>query len=302
MMQGIVNDMEREKFVKLLSQPDMSTFTITILLFISQVCIASTIQNVSFGFWFKVIVFGAPISHGLYLMCLEFASNLCFGYEILDRFSGIFCNFGTGFPYSEFLRFFESEHRAFHNSTSHIDPHKPTPSEITLVRGVGLKILYLFIYPFLLARRLVFRNHSFRYNTHMSNFLIWNIVLQILVNFFVWYWLGIPALLYIWASSYFASAPIHPIATHILLQHIRINKKLKLAHVYSYYGPMNVLVFNSGFHREKHLHPKVPWFRLPLIRQLYFHQEGAKTNISYQSILQSLHDFIFDQNATLENH
>ena len=39
-------------------------------------------------------------------------------------------------------------------------------------------------------------------------------------------------------------------------------------HTYSYYGPLNLLSFNVGFHVEHHDLPHVPWNRLPRLRRL----------------------------------
>ncbi|KAJ7692030.1 dihydroceramide delta(4)-desaturase [Mycena olivaceomarginata] len=37
---------------------------------------------------------------------------------------------------------------------------------------------------------------------------------------------------------------------------------------YSYYGPLNVLAYNVGYHNEHHDFPSIPWTRLPALRAL----------------------------------
>ncbi|KNZ81612.1 Dihydroceramide delta(4)-desaturase [Termitomyces sp. J132] len=37
---------------------------------------------------------------------------------------------------------------------------------------------------------------------------------------------------------------------------------------FSYYGPLNLLAYNVGYHNEHHDFPSVPWTRLPALRAL----------------------------------
>lgn len=284
---------EREKFLKLLRQPDANTFFLMILLSITQLFIAHSVDSFTFGFCIKVVCFGAPIAHLLYILSVDFASNLAFGYEYLDRISAILGNLCTGVPYAELLRFFESEHRAFYNSRLHTDPNKPNKFEIAHVHGVGLKLLYLSLYPLVFSHRLLFRH-----KISLTRFMSWNIVLQVIFNLVVWYFFGSITLLFLLCSTFVGMSPLHPCATHLLLEHQTVDHKIEKQITYSYYGIMNLWMCNAGYHREKHLEPKVPWSRIHLIRQLYYAEE--KCNAFYTSILQSLHDFVFLEDIRLK--
>lgn len=294
---------ERNNFMRLLRQPDNITFTAMICLSLLQITMATTVDSFSFGFFFKVLAFGAPLSHGLYVLALEFSNNLCFGHELLDRVSAILSNFSTGIPYAELVRYFDAEHRVFYDSTVYKDPEKPSDLEVKMVQGAGIKIVYLCCYPLIYVYRLLSR-HSITFN----RFLLWNIVLQTIFNLYVWYYYGFIFLCYLFLSTYVSMCPLHPFSAHLLMQHQKLDLRLKSSLTYSYYGVVNLFTFNMGYHRERHENPKIPWSKLPLVRQLYYYGEynnnnGNKksTNPSYYtSTLQAIHDFIYNPEIRLQ--
>jgi sphingolipid delta-4 desaturase len=65
----------------------------------------------------------------------------------------------------------------------------------------------------------------------------------------------------------------------------------KQQETYSYYGPLNWVMFNMGFHNEHHDFPMVAWNRLP---QLYgMAPEFYRTLFAYQSYTRLVLKFIF---------
>ncbi|WAR18649.1 DEGS1-like protein [Mya arenaria] len=88
-----------------------------------------------------------------------------------------------------------------------------------------------------------------------------NIILQISVDALIVYFWGTKSLVYMIAGTLLATG-MHPMAGHFISEHYMFKEGYE---TYSYYGPLNYLTFNVGYHNEHHDFPSIPGSRLPMV-------------------------------------
>ncbi|HEX4372383.1 MAG TPA: fatty acid desaturase, partial [Puia sp.] len=107
-----------------------------------------------------------------------------------------------------------------------------------------------------------------------------NFAAEIIFTAGIWFLFGPKAIIYLLASFFF-SVGLHPLGARWIQEHYLTYKEQE---TYSYYGGLNTVAFNVGYHNEHHDFPSIPWNKLPQIRQtapgfyntLYFHTSWFK--------------------------
>ena len=120
-----------------------------------------------------------------------------------------------------------------------------------------------------------------------------NIVFQIAVMAVFIFFAGWSGLIYLILSDFIAGS-FHPIAGHFISEHYVFKKDQE---TYSYYGPLNKLTFNVGYHNEHHDFPGIPGSKLPQLKKLA--PEFYDNLYSYKSWTAVLVRFIMDQSVSL---
>lgn len=247
---------EKHPEVKKLYGPDPKLKVIVTLMVLIQVLSAYMIKDSS---WFMVIFlaycWGGTINHSLSLAIHEISHNLAFGHTnpLLNRVFGFFANLPLGVPMSISFKKYHIEHHRYQGD-SEKDMDIPSQFEGKFFCHTLSKLVWLFLQPwFYSLRPLIVRPKS------VTSLEIINFIIQASFDVAIWYYFGTKALVY-FCSGTFLAMGIHPLAGHFISEHYMFVKGYE---TYSYYGPLNLLTWNVGYHNEHHDFPYIAGSRLP---------------------------------------
>ncbi|HJQ64930.1 MAG TPA: fatty acid desaturase, partial [Gemmatimonadales bacterium] len=106
--------------------------------------------------------------------------------------------------------------------------------------------------------------------------------------------LGPKALAY-FAMSLFFSIGLHPLGARWIQRHFLTADGDQ--ETFSYYGPLNRIAFNVGYHNEHHDFPSIAWDKLPRIRSTA--PEAYDGLSAHRSWTRLLFRFLFDPTLSL---
>jgi sphingolipid delta-4 desaturase len=123
--------------------------------------------------------------------------------------------------------------------------------------------------------------------------MLLNYVVQIVFISCMWYFFGVKPIVYLILSLFF-SVGLHPLGARWIQEHYVVHKNQE---TYSYYGILNTVSFNVGYHNEHHDFPSVPWNKLPQIK----HKAGPyyTSLVSHSSWTKLFFRFLFDREISL---
>lgn len=227
---------------------------------------------------------GGVINHSLELACHEIAHNLAFGHArpMANRLFGFFCNLPIGLPMSVSFKKYHLEHHRYQGDEV-IDTDLPTLLEAKLFCNTFGKLIWVFLQPLFYIFRPLVTNPKPPVKLEIVNAII-----QLIFNTLVVYFLGWKIMVYLVAGSLLAMG-LHPVAGHFISEHYMFAKGFE---TYSYYGPLNWITFNVGYHNEHHDFPAVPGRYLPEVKRIA--PEFYDTIPQHTSWTKVLYDFITD--------
>ena len=232
------------------------------------------------SWWIVFIVaylIGAFADHALFVMIHECAHKLLFKKPAANRLAGIFANLPQLFPSSVSFERYHIKHHSF-QGVHELDADLPNHWEAKLIDNYFIgKAIWLLFYPIFQ----VFRISRLKEIKPFDGWVALNWLAQILFIAAIWLWLGPKAVVFLLASFFF-SVGLHPLGARWIQEHYLTHSKDQ--ETYSYYGVLNTVAFNVGYHNEHHDFPSVPWNRLPQIKAgapnfyntLFYHKSWTK--------------------------
>jgi len=245
------------------------------------------------SWWATLLVaygIGAFFNHALFVMIHECSHHLLFKNKSLNRAAAILSNLPIVFPSAISFERYHIKHHSF-QGVHELDADLPDFWEAKWINNTTLgKAFWLLMFPFFQ----VIRTFRLKEIKPVDGWIITNWIMQIAFDVAIWIFFGPQALLFMLASFFF-SVGLHPLGARWIQEHyLTLDENQE---TYSYYGGLNTLAFNVGFHNEHHDFPSIPWNRLPELKKsaptfydpLFSHQSWTKLFLR----------FLFDKNISL---
>eukprot|EP00584_Thalassiosira_punctigera_P001684 CAMPEP_0172537206 /NCGR_PEP_ID=MMETSP1067-20121228/8848_1 /TAXON_ID=265564 ORGANISM="Thalassiosira punctigera, Strain Tpunct2005C2" /NCGR_SAMPLE_ID=MMETSP1067 /ASSEMBLY_ACC=CAM_ASM_000444 /LENGTH=395 /DNA_ID=CAMNT_0013322453 /DNA_START=62 /DNA_END=1249 /DNA_ORIENTATION=+ len=222
------------------------------------------------------------INHMMTLAMHELAHNLGSRSVTSNRLWAIFSNLPMGFPTAISFKRYHLEHHKFQGEDE-VDVDIPTEIEGWFFSSSGRKAVWCFFQPAFYALRPIIV--SAKKPTQWEHFNIFCTIAFDLIIVKVW---GIGGLMYlIWGTLF--GMGLHPVAGHFIAEHYVMNSGQE---TYSYYGPLNWLTFNVGYHNEHHDFANISGKHLPTVRRVAAEYYDGMPH--YHSWIKVIWDYIVD--------
>lgn len=268
-------------------------FTLLIILFCVSVqfVLAYYLQQVAW-YWslLAAYVIGAFSCHTLYVCIHECSHNLLFKNRALNTWSSILANLPMVFPSAVSFTKYHMKHHAY-QGVEELDADMPFRWEAKLINNSSFgKALWLLLYPIFQA----IRPARLKEIQLVDGWTIVNFIVQMAANVAVVYFFGWKALLFLTLSLFF-SVGLHPLGARWIQEHFLTHGDHQ--ETKSYYGRLNVVNLNVGFHNEHHDFPSIPWNKLPRIKQVAGeHYDSLGYHTSYTKLLLQ---FLFNKDLSV---
>ncbi|HEX3431011.1 MAG TPA: fatty acid desaturase [Rhizomicrobium sp.] len=279
--------------LKALAGPTAATAWLAIGACVLQFGLAALIAHQP---WWEIalcaLFFGAFAIHFLNCVVHECTHGLVFANASGNRLVAIVANMPSLVPSAMAFWHYHLLHH-YHFGVRGMDSDVPAQWEARTVKTSALrKLLWLLLLPVSYG---LLHPLNVRARLPFDRWLALNIALCGLAWAGVLAFIGWHGVVYLLLSTYFATGP-HPAGAHILQEHLAFDGGNGMA---SYYGPINLVSVNLGYHLEHHDMPGVSGWRLPKLRRAA--PEFYNSHYEHRSRLLGLWKFVFDRKIALDS-
>ena len=242
---------------------DPQTKYIVLFLVAAQTAFAMAAPHLPTPAWLCLIYFaGAPLSQALFLGMHECAHNLSSKSPSVNRRVGIAANLPLVFPAFVSFRTYHMWHH-MHQDEEGKDMDLPSRWEAEHVTKWYAKLVWLSTQLLAYAIRPILLK-PIGVTAHALENCAWQVVFDLVLYLLA----GKEAFVYLLVSM-LVSGGMHPCAGHFISEHYDVSGgKSKEQTTFSYYGPLNRITWNVGYHNEHHDLPQVPWSSLPKVKRI----------------------------------
>ena len=266
------------------------TFVILVAIVALQVALAVALRSAPW--WLVLLVaytVGAVANHALFVVVHECAHNLIFARTWANLAAAIVANLPQAFPSAISFKRYHLKHHSY-QGVHELDADLPSVWEARLIKRYAIgKALWLLAFPIFQITRVA----RLREIAVIDRWIVVNWLGQLSFNVAMFVYVGPAALAYLVLSLVF-SVGLHPLGARWIQEHFLTHGTQE---TYSYYGPLNRVALNVGYHNEHHDFPSVPWNKLPQLRATA--PEAYDSIPAHRSWTKLLLRFLFDQELSL---
>ena len=203
---------------------------------------------------------GATLNHSLGSAIHEIGHNLAFGHKhpLRNRALSMLCNLPIVVPFAITYKRYHSDHHRYLGE-EYKDVDIPSRLEIYLFRNPLTKCIWLLLHPLIHGIRPLYKSPK-----SPSNLEVINSAVQFSFDAVLLSALGPRSFVYLLLGSLLGFG-FHPMTGHFISEHYLFDNGNA---THSYYGPLNLLLFNVGYHNEHHDFPYIPYTRLPEVKRI----------------------------------
>lgn len=269
------------------------TALLALAIVVLQTSIAFWMSKLGADYWWLSLLIaycvGAFANHANYVIIHDATHNLIFQNKSVNKLVAVLADLPNLTAGAMGFRVYHLKHHSHQGDYEH-DADLANLWEARLVGNKWYrKAIWLMLFPIFQLTR----PPRLKTITMWDRWFAMNFICAALYDAAIIYFFGWAGLLYLLFSS-MLSIGLHPVGARWIQEHYTNDPEQE---TYSYYGPINRLCLNMGYHNEHHDLPSVPWNNLPRLKamapEFYDHLKY------HRSWTRLLFQFIFDKRYSL---